>query len=363
MKLRQFITTFSLIVALTGLSPMVAAEIHCPGDDCGPWEPPDDLPDDPPEDPPDQPDPAKYREKLIPLEFVWTRLDTALGGTAVQLSHLEGDTKSFPYVDEVCTTHTDPDVIQCRIDCTNDPSTTPAQRAECRDYCGASTTTCEDVCTSFGSRSWLRWGNVARAASGTKVCNTTTCPACNPAMNVARLVDRALPVPVFDRDYTVGPFSYSIYCRLNRWVFQVGDNLDVQASPAGLTVWLPGTTADPAIHCEGAPDVEVEDLTLRVKFLFPSSGLSIGAEGTLLGDWNVFGAPVDFLADMNGLIADAVRSASHDALNATSARSVYQTLFTGLVAEFVQEETGEQLDILGNIQSVNGGLAVRYWVQ
>src|ERR1043165_5663844 len=87
----------------------------CPDFDCGPPDDPDDDP--PPEDPPPQPDPAKRRENVIPVDFVRTKLDEALGGTRIQLSHLAGDDMEFHNVDEVCHTESNPDVEDCLASC------------------------------------------------------------------------------------------------------------------------------------------------------------------------------------------------------------------------------------------------------
>lgn len=334
---------------------------NCPDHDCGP---PDDPPDDPPpEDPPPQPDPAKFREKVIPIEFVRSRLDQLLGGTKVQLSHLDGDDLEFHGVGEVCHTQSNPDVEDCLAGCEELP---PRAKLACRAACRATTTTCEDVCSSWQSKSWLRWGNAALAASvlsSPRSCDATTCPACNPAQTVPSLEHRPLPLPVFDKSYTVGPFTYQFTCRVNRWVFQIGGNLTLQASPSGLTIAVPGATGDPAVVCDNAPDATVDHLAVQIRFIFPTSGLAISAEGTLLGDWHLFGSPIDFLADLNGHVSSAVRSASTDALNTTGARAAYRRAFTTLANNYIEEVTHEQLDILGNFTPVNGGLRMRYWVK
>ncbi|HKE20467.1 MAG TPA: hypothetical protein VKB80_36590 [Kofleriaceae bacterium] len=349
-------------------SPDVGSEAfaakHCPDGVCDPPDdPPDDPPEDPPEPPPPQPDPAKRRDKLIPIDFVATRLDDFLTGTTVHVSQTAGDTLSIPFVDQVC--HTDPEVAECRARC-HEGDLTPRQLQECLADCGDANQTCEDVCSSFEARSFLKWGNNAIAASvrdDPSLCNASTCPACDPPRQVASLENESFGVPLFERDYTVGPFSYHFSCRVNNWRFSVGGNIALEASPAGLTATLPGVTDDPAIPCVDAPDVEVDGLELQIKFVFPTSGLDIAAEGDLLGDWHILGPVLDAATDMNSLVSTAVRDGSHDALNTIDARDAYARLFRGLVGQYVEEVTHEQLDILGNVQATTGGLNVRYWVK
>jgi hypothetical protein len=362
--------TLTLLAASLGCtSPDIGSDSYearnCPDPPC---DPPDDPPDDPPPDdppPPPQPDPAKFRERFIPLAYVVAKLDFALGGTTIQVSHTTGTPRTFHHFAEHCETHTTPEVLECRAAC-NELDVPPWQKAQCREQCGESTTTCEEFCSSTDSLNWLRWGNVARAASALndpKSCNATTCPACNPPMLVPSLEDRWLPIPIFDESYTAGPFTYHITCRVNRWVFQLGGNITASATPSGLSLSIPGATGDPAIPCDNAPDVEVDGLAMQVTFRFPTFGMNIGADGTLLGDWDVIAEPIEFLADLNGLIETAVTNASHDALNTAAARSAYRSAFTTLVGQFVSEVTHEQLDNLTNVQSTHGGLTVRYWVR
>jgi hypothetical protein len=345
----------------TDIGSAALEEMHCPNGDCP--DPGDDSSDDlPEEEPPTQPDPAKLRETVIPVDFVAVTLNELLFGTRIHVSHTDFVRLAFPYMDEVCETHHDPNEAECIAEC-NESDLPPSQRAECRASCRATTTTCHDVCASFEALSYVRWGANALFAGGFKACEPTTCPACGPGTQIARLENRPLPIPAFDEDYTVGPFTYSIACDVNRWAFQVEGNLGIRMSSTGLEVTVPGVTGDPAIICDGAPDPTVEDLALEITFRFPTSGLDIYTDSWLRGDWDVFGEPVDFLFDLQSSISNAAHSATTDALNDVRVRDTYRQAFVGLATRYIQDVNHEVLDNLGNIQAVDGGLKARYWVQ
>jgi hypothetical protein len=95
----------------------------------------------------------------------------------------------------------------------------------------------------------------------------------------------------------------------------------------------------------------------------PHLGLDIYTDSWLRGDWDVFGEPVDFLFDLQSSISSAAHSATTDALNDVRVRDIYRQTFAGLARRYIQDVNHEVLDILGNIQAVDGGLKARYWVQ
>jgi len=354
----------AVISILIGCQPLdvstyVAAEQNCPDGDCPP--PPDDPPDDPPpEDPPTPPDPAKRREQLISLDYVSLQL-VALYGTTIQLSHLGGEDLEFHNVQQVCETTPRPDAEECREACME--LDLPRARTQCLQSCSQTTTTCSNVCSAWETRSWLRWGAGALQASGHTSCNMTTCPACAPATEVPSLRDRPLPVPAFDKSYTVGPLTYAFYCRVNQWTFTIDNHLTVASSAAGLAITIPGDTGDPAVVCDNAPDVAVDNLKAQLTFRFPTTGMGIGADATLLGDWHLLGPVFDFLADLRTAVETRSREAAHDALNTVDARAAYRSLFTKIVDRYVSDVTHERLDNLLNVSAEAGGLRVRYYVK
>jgi hypothetical protein len=353
-------------VASPDVSTSVAAIRNCPNpDDCVP-SPPDDPPPKPPKTPlPPQPDPAKFRTVYLSTDYIRNALNDYLAGTKIQITNTQGDPLAIPAILHTCTpTNSTPEQEQECIDlCNSDSTLTPVQKAQCRHSC-ATTQTCTSFCGTTNIPSYLRWGNTARAASvvnSKRTCDATTCPACATPMPAPTLDNIPLDVEPFSNTYGVGPASVTITCKVNRWVFQVAANIEVEATPNGLWVTVPGTTGDPALYCNNAPDPTVDGLGLTLWFSFPWATGEVKTEASLDGDWHVFGSVIDFLADMNGRISSAVADSSRDALSSYS--KTFWTAFEGVTAKYAYDVRGETLDKLGTIEAQYGQLKVGYWVK
>lgn len=345
------------------------AELRCPPEGCeidDPTEPRNPRePRDPPPPPPPQPDRSKYRTTIIPVEFLKFQLLAALHGTKIQVSHTDGEPLTIYRPEQVCKSRNTAEVQACKAECNADPDLTPFQKSQCRAQCEKATTTCSNVCGSVAATSYIRWGNAALDLSkqtSPKTCNAKTCPACSTPTQVPALEHRALSVPIFDRSYDLGLDIHRIWCVVNRWTFDVvASNVQMAATKEGLRIRLAGSTGNPAIHCEGAPDPEVDNLALEVWFKFPAPGISVDA--TLTGEWRVFGPVVDFLADLDDRISSAVKEKLHDSLNTAPAQDLYRNIFRTVVANYVKDTFRETLANMGSIYAESGGIRVNYWVE
>jgi hypothetical protein len=347
-----------------------SAEVRCPREGCEVDDPPDPRdPRDPPETPepppvtPTPPDPAKYRTEVIPERFLQRQLRAFLEDTKIQVSHTSGTPLPLHRFEQDCTTQANPEVQACKADCNAEPDLTPYQKAQCRDACEQlGTTTCATVCRSVAFLSYLRWGAPARYASSKRTCDASSCPACSSSTEVSSLEHRGLTVPVYDRTFDLGLTSHRVRCLVNQWVFHaVDDNLEATATSQGLFVRIAGTTGSPAAHCDGVPSPSVEDLALQIEFQL--TGGFIKVEGALLGDWQVFGAIIDFVADFDSRISAAVGKAVRGPLNSPAAAASFRKAFAGLTAAWALEQHGETLDFLSAIENEDGGIRVHYFVR
>lgn len=181
---------------------------RCPPAGCeGPPDPGDPNPKPPKDPPPPQPDPAKWRTAYIPISYVASTMNDVLSNTLAQISQTTGPALAIP--SKVCqrTAQSAADEQDCKDACNSDPQLTLAQKAQCRTNC-ASKTTCTNVCGSYYTTSYLRWGPAAAAASvknSNSYCDQTTCPSCPTRTQVANLknIDLSAKIPRLHADIPV----------------------------------------------------------------------------------------------------------------------------------------------------------------
>jgi hypothetical protein len=338
---------------------------RCPPAGCdGPPDPGDPNPKPPKDPPPPQPDPAKWRTAYIPISYVASMMNDVLGNTLAQISQTTGPALAIP--SKVCqrTTQSAADEQECKDACNSDPQLTLAQKTQCRANC-ASTTTCTNVCGSYYTTSYLRWGPAAAAASvtnSTTYCDQTTCPACATRTQVASLknIDLSAKIPRLHADIPVT--GASIDCSINQWQFAAQGNIAVESTNDTIYVTIPGKTGNPAIHCTNAPDPTVDDLALQVKFQFPWGPGSVLTHATLLGDWHVIPG-IDLLADIDGRIGSAIDDATFPTLNSVDAQQALLGVFGGLTEQYVTKVLGQQFDRFGDVEPQYGQLKVGYWIK
>lgn len=333
----------------------------CTGEDCGPPLP-DDEPEDPPEDPapePPQPDPEKIRHVVIPADFVESSLNLALAGTVVQLSHTSGELLEYPRMVEQCTPKSGADTSDCQEACADVPI---KLKASCLEQCTENQgSVCSWVCSSASTHSFVRWGAVTKGFSTTQVCNATTCPACNPEELVPSLKDIPFALPYL---YFEPLPSWHITCSVNPIRFEgTGFNLTAATLPNRLVLRFPGTASSPAITCSGAPDPGIDDLAFKITFDLPHATLAaqVPAEGEIEGDFSSGAGPiVDWVADLDGRVKNAVKDGTHEILNRQSTRKTYRQLFTDLTKDFARVHHLDAVDHVDLLESDSDGLHVQY---
>lgn len=341
----------------------VAAVRKCPPDGCDPSDPSDPPPPPPPKPP--QPDPAKYRTAYLPDAYIRGSLVDYLSGTKLQITHTTGDPLAIPSKVRTCKTNgTSADQQACIDDCNNDSMLTPAQKAQCRANC--TTQTCTEACGAYYVYSYLRWGGTALAASvldSPRKCTSATCRFCATPTDVPSLDNIPLDIPAFSQSYNLGVTSVDISCKLNHWTFAVLDNIAVTSKPDALYLAIPGATGSPAIQCSNAPDATVDGFGLQLKLVFPPWQYPIEAEASLLGDWHVFGSPIDYVADLSGRISGAVTSGTTNYLNSPDTQKALWNAFSSMTEKYVNANTHETFDRFGYAESQTGRLKVTYWVK
>jgi len=364
---------FTLLVPLAGCDPAASsvgeldsALRNCPPEGCpGPGDPGDPPPKKPP--PPPQPDPAKYRTAYLSIAYLQQALNADLDGTRIQITHTTGQALTFPSFMQSCTHvgNTAAEQQECEDACNSADGLTPAQKATCRANC-AGHDVCSTFCGSHTAMNYVRWGfNLIAASlqSSSKYCTSTTCPACNPAVKVPSLANLELNIPEYSNSFGIWPAEVDVTCRLNQIALQVAGNITVDSTPDALYVTMPGTTGSPAVICDNAPDANVDNFGVQLRFTFPWAQAAVATEASTVGDWHILAPGVAYLTDLSGRISDGVKSGTHNMLNSPDNQKALFNAFAGIVEQYVDTQTSEKFAKMGYIESQYGQLKVTYYVQ
>jgi hypothetical protein len=364
---------FTLLVPLVGCDPAASsvgeldsAIKSCPPEGCaGPGDPGDPPP--PKKPPAPQPDPAKYRTAYLSTAFLKETLDTALWGTKVQLTHTTGNPQSIPAVLHTCTTtgNTPEQQQDCEDACESADGLTPAQKAACKAQCGGHTT-CTNFCGTRSVMSYVHWGNAAVAASklsSSQTCDTTTCPFCPTKSTMASLQDKEITIDPYTTSVGIWPAEVDITCKVNQLVLQAAGNITVDSTPEALYVTMPGNVPSPAVICDNAPDLTVDNFGVQLRMTFPWAQSTVMTEASTVGDWHALAPGVAWLVSLSDHISDAVKNGTHDMLNSSDTQKTMWNLFGQITAQYAKTYTGETFSRLGYIESQYGQLKVTYYVQ
>jgi hypothetical protein len=347
------------------LGQLQLAARDCPEGNCEPPPLPDDDPPDPPDPdnpPPTPPPPEIIRKITIPADFITNTIKLSLFGTILQVSHTDGDPLSLPVVVERCQPAPSPGVEECRERCKDVP---PKNFGQCMSSCRHHNQTCSLECGSYNPLSYLQWGPNAKAASRKEQCNTNTCPACPQPIEVPSLRDLDLPVKVFHKEWDPWPLpKYSVTCRINRFQFRAepnpdtGRQVEVSVSTDGLTVHIPGTAGSPGIRCDGAPDVYVENLGLKLSLRMAQYGLTVIAKGELDGAFSTV-VTGDIIVDE--ALKDVFAEVASNRLNASDKRELFLDLLRGLTDRYItQNHLDPRVGEVSSISFSEAGMTVVY---
>ncbi len=346
----------------SGSERTLLAARDCRDEECGPPQPPDEEPPDPDNQPPTPPPPEIIREITVPVDFISNTLKLGLFGTVLQVSHTGGDRIPFWAMVERCESAPNPGIQECIERCNDTP---PKQRGQCLDQCKNHNQTCSLVCGSHEAPSFLQWGANARNASSKQQCDANTCPACVPATQVPSLRDIELPVQVFSKTIDPWPLpKYTVTCKINRFQFraeyipETGKNVQVGVSADGVTMTIPGLAGSPAIRCDGAPDIYVDDPALKLSLGISQYGLAVLAKAELAGTFSV-----QVIGDV--IVDEAIKGKftelASNRLNAPDKRALFLGLLRSLTDEYIrQNHLDPRVGEVSSIRFSESGMTVRY---
>jgi len=186
----------------------------------------------------------------------------------------------------------------------------------------------------------------------------------DPNTNEPYLHNKFLYVPVFNRD----EFLFTITCFVDQLTFRLGLNtVTVRPTPfQSVDLLFSGTPSRPAVHCEGAPDVNFNSPTITL-FLAPSvqnGDLVFVPSGRFDTDVDVTG-PAGSLLDWIFSIGDQIVGRATTRLNAgllddDLKRTLTRIAVTRIIRPYIRQRTGQDVSQFLSVAVAVDGLRVWY---